>query len=295
MERRLTTFAQRGEFDKAMRALDELGLDCEVISPDPGYARVGAPALAMDAETRVALAHRDNEFVCSGWVDYRPPQIGVPDGPPPEFEQDVFGYAAIMALAPCVADPTKIRLIAHIAGDLTQVFPYMNAEMQTASYNKNGPTFTFMDWYRMISLYPRRITVAKADEIVDAWRVLEMIRARANETWARRGDVEPSYEMRKKPPVLEILKRLPMTNCKQCGELTCMAFACQVHAGAVSVSGCRLVFGGKHGHLREPLLEICRGLSVNELTGDGLRRRATAALREDRHEDVAPENGRRRR
>ena len=264
MAHRLTTFAQRGEFEKARRALDELGLSYEVISPDPGYALVGAPSLDMDPETRIALAHRDNDFVCSGWVDYHPAEMGAPDRPPPEFEEDVFGRAAIMALAPCVADPRRIRLIAHIAGDLTGVFPYMNAEMETASYNKKGPTFAFMDKYRMICLYPRRITVAKADEIVDAWRVLEMIRARANETWARRDNIEPSYEMRKRPPVLEILKRLPMTNCKQCGELTCMAFACQVHAGMASVSACKPVFEGEHQHIREALLEICRGLGVTE-------------------------------
>lgn len=264
MPKVLTTFAQRGEFEKARRALDELGLPYEVVSPDPGYARVGVPSVAMDAETRVALAPRDNEFVCSGWVDYRPARLEPPPDDPPAFADDVFGRAAIMVLAPCVADATKIRLIAHIAGDLTEVFPYMNAEMQMASYNRNGPTFTFMDKYRMISLYPRRITVAKADEIVDAWRVLEMIRVRVNETWARRGEIEPSYEMRKKPPVLEVFKRLPGTNCKQCGELTCMAFACQVHSGMAPPSACKPVFEGEYSRLREPLLEICRGLGVAE-------------------------------
>jgi len=259
-----TTFAQRCKFEKARRALDEPSLPYEVVSPDPGYARVGVPSLAMEAETRIALAHRDNEFVCSGWVDYRPARIEPPPDDPPAFADDVFGRAAIMVLAPCVADPAKIRLIAHIAGDLTDVFAYMNAEMQRASYNQNGPTFTFMDKYRMISLYPRRITVAKADEIVDAWRVPGMIRVRANQTWARRDEIEPSCEMRKKPPVLEILKRLPMTNCRQCGEETCMAFACGVHAGMAPPSACKGVFEGEYAHLGEPLLEICRGLGVAE-------------------------------
>jgi ArsR family metal-binding transcriptional regulator len=70
--------------------------------------------------------------------------------------------------------------------------------------------------------------------------------------------------MRKKPPVLEILKRLPMMNCKQCGEPTCTAFACQVHAGAAPVSLCRPVFSGEYGHIREALVEICRGIGATE-------------------------------
>lgn len=259
----ITTFAQRGEFEKARKALDDLRLPYEVVSPDPGYARVGAPAVVVAPEARAALAQRREAFVCAGWVDYRPAAIAVPDALPSAFAEDIFGTAAVMVLAPCVADETKIRVIAHITGDLTEVFPYMNAQMETASYNPHGPTFSFLEAYRMVILYPRRIAIAKADEIVDAWRILEAVRVRANETWARRGEIEPSYEMRRKPPVLEIYKRLPMTNCRQCGEATCLAFAIRVQAGDADVRDCVPVFSGDQAHRREALLEICRGLGVN--------------------------------
>ncbi len=258
----LTTFPKRGEFEKARRALEDLGLDYEVISPDPGYARVGTLSLAVDAETRLRLAPRDGDFVCSGWVDYRPAAVSVPPDPPPEFPEDVFGRAAIMVLAPCVADPTKIRLVAHIGRDLTAVFPYLNTEMRNASYNRNGPTLTFMDGYRMISLYPRRIALAKADELVDAWRTLETIRCRANTIWARRAEIQPCYEMRKRPPMLEIFKRLPRTNCRLCGEPTCMAFAAQVWQGQRPVRDCYPVFEEDQRHLKDALVEICLGLGV---------------------------------
>ena len=169
-----------------------------------------------------------------------------------------------MVLAPCVADETKIRLIAHISGDLTEVFPYLNTEMKQGSYNRHGPTFTFMDAYRMVSLYPHRITVAKADELVDAWRTLEAIRQRVNQTWARRASIAPSYEMREKPPALEIFKRLPRTNCGVCGEATCLAFAVKVWQGSASPSACKPVFSGDHEHLKDALMEICKGLGVSE-------------------------------
>ena len=98
-----TTFPQGGEFEKAKRALDELGLAYDVISPEPGYARVGLPSLTVDSETRMALAPRDHEFVCSGWVDYRPAAVRVPEEPAPDFGKDLFGRAAIMFLGACVA------------------------------------------------------------------------------------------------------------------------------------------------------------------------------------------------
>jgi ArsR family metal-binding transcriptional regulator len=116
----------------------------------------------------------------------------------------------------------------------------------------------------MVSVYPHRVAVAKADEIVDAWRVLEELRCRANEAWARRSEIEPSYERREKPPALEIYKRLPRTNCGACGERACLAFAVRVWAGQLSPRQCLPVFGGEHSDLGEALLEICRGLGVSE-------------------------------
>jgi len=261
----VTTFAEMAEFERARARIEARGAAFQAVSPEPAYRLVGVPALVTDAPGREALAPRGAaEVVSAGWVEYRPARIAVPAEEPPAYQDDVFGEARIMVLAPCVADPAKIRLIAHLTGDLTEVFPYLNAEMQQACYNARGPTITFMDGCRMISMYARRIAVAKADEIVDAWQTLEMIRRRANETWARRAHIEPSCVMRQKPPALEIFKRLPGTNCRACGEATCLAFAVRVHAGEAEVSRCRPVFGGDYGRLREALLEACQAMVPGE-------------------------------
>ena len=259
----VTTFPVRAEFEKAQKALDELRLSYEVVRPDSTYARVGVPGVVVDSEARMVLAarHRD-DFTCSGWVDFRPSSVTIPQGTPPQFPEDVFGESRIMVLAPCVADLTKIRFIAHITGDLAGVMPYLNAVMREASFNPVAPTLTYMEAYRFIVLYPRRIVVAKADDLVDAWRVLESIRRRANQTWARREEIEPSYERREKPPALEIYKRLPKTNCGVCGQKTCLAFAVGVYMGQVAVTRCTPVFEGGYAHLRDALMEICAGLGV---------------------------------
>lgn len=262
----LTTFPVLGEFERAKARLDAESLPYRVISPEPGFGRVGVPAVVLDARVRMELTGRGSDgFVASGWVDYRPAAIAVPDEEPPAFAEDVFGRAAFMVLAPCVADSAKIRFIAHLSGDLSGVFPYLNAVMREASYNVHGPTLTFMDRHRMVSVYPSRIAVGKADEIVDGWRVMETLRRRANEVWARRAEIEPSYEMREKPPALEIFKRLPRTNCRACGELTCLAFAVKVWRGEASPAHCLPVFEGARGDLRDALTEICLGLGVSGL------------------------------
>jgi len=258
-----TTFQSDREFREMKASVDALGLAYEVISPAAGYALVGEPALVMESETRMALFRQSKDDIpCSGWVEHRPAEITVPREEPPRFAEEPFVRAAITLLAPCVADPTKIRILADVSGDMGSVFPYLNAEIKDAFYNPKGETFTIMENYRMICLTPRGVAVAKADEIVDAWRVLEMIRCRVNKIWEQRDAIEPCYEMRKKPPALEIYKRLPRTNCRACGEATCLAFAVKVHAGEIPVSRCTPVFEGEFQRYKEALLKICAGLGV---------------------------------
>ena len=104
-----------------------------------------------------------------------------------------------------------------------------------------------------------------AMELVDAWHTLEKIRCRVNDTWGRRHSIAPCWEMRKKPPALEIYKRLPGTNCRACGEKTCLAFSVRLWSGEVKPSLCTPIFTGAYGHLRAPFLEICSSLGLVEM------------------------------
>jgi ArsR family metal-binding transcriptional regulator len=259
----IATFAVQGELDKATALLDAAALPYSILSPDLGYSRVGIGAIVTSEETRRELTRKGTEKIFSaGWIDYHPVKTPVPQEPPPEFENDVFGRTAIMVLQPCAADETKLRAVAHISGDLTEVFPYLNAISSDAFYNVNGQTFTITEAYRIITLYPRRIALAKADDIVDLWRVLENLRVRFNECWLNKANIAPSFTLRKRPPAIEIYYRLPKKNCGQCGESTCLAFALKLWSGAQQTTNCKPVFDGDCGRLKEPLIEICTGLGV---------------------------------
>jgi ArsR family metal-binding transcriptional regulator len=260
----LTTFPNATEFEKARDCLTAARARYEVVSPSPGYDGVGVPALVVNQEGRSMLSATTPEpIVCSGWVDHRPATLVVPTSSPRRFAADIFGRSAIMVLAPCVADEVRIRLIAHISGDLGPIMPYLNAVMPSGLYCPAGPTFTFMEGPRMISLYSHRITLAKADEIVDAWRTLERIRVWVNETWQRRETISPRHVTRQRPPAMEVYKRLPGTNCRACGEKTCMAFALRLWQGEVPPSRCEPVFEGEFRHLRPALLAVCEGLGID--------------------------------
>jgi len=259
----VTTFPNEAEFKKAIGLLEKLSLPFKLISPQPGFGKVGVGAIVLDDDIRMEVSRNNKDtFICSGWVEYYPETHETPQAPPEEFEEDKFGNVAIMVYAECAADHTKVRLVAHISGDCSEVFPYLNTEMPGASFNVNGPTFSFMNEYRMVTLYPQRIGIAKADGIVDTWRILEMLRTKINSCWKQRANIVPSYNLRHKPPALEIFKRLPKINCKLCGEPTCWTFALKLWSGTVRLNQCKEVFEGNHGHLKEPLLQVCAGLGT---------------------------------
>jgi len=262
----IAAFARRSEFEKARALLASLQLPHGVVSPDPGYSLVGAPALLCDSQGLSAIGS-DYEIICAGWTEYRTSSASIPEQPPVRFEEDVFQEAVIMVFGPCMADETRIRLIAHLEGDLTAVLPYLNSTMPQACFNAGPCALTFMDGQRMITLYPRRIAIGKADDLVDGWRTLERIRVLVNRAWAQRGTIVPSYVLRSKPPALEIYKRLPRTNCGECGEQTCMAFAVSLWQGQASPSQCRPVFSEEHAARRAALLEICQGLGIDTTVG----------------------------
>jgi ArsR family metal-binding transcriptional regulator len=263
----LTTFPDPDELQKALIVLENLAGEYEMIIPKPPLTRVALPALVMSREVRGGLETAAPTIIFSGWVDYRASRVEIPDGPAPQEPRpdDCFRRSSVMFLGPCVADETKIRLIAHLEGDLGPVLPYLNAVISQASYTPAAETLTYMEGYRMIALYRHRITIAKADEIVDAWRTLEDIRQLAAQTWSDRNAIEPSFEIRRKPPAIEIFKRLPRTNCGRCSEPACLAFAVRVWTGESFVRLCLPVFaeGGGHPRLREPLLDICGGMGVS--------------------------------
>jgi len=150
----------------------------------------------------------------------------------------------IEQVEPCFADETKIRLIARIPVDVSDLLPYLNAVLANATYVGEGggkekereegeaptytsdrPALTFTRGPRLVTVYPRRVTIAKADDVVDAEEVLAWLAERLNYVHQRRGEIEPVYEGKIKIKPLDIYGLLPQTNCRECGEQGCLAFA----------------------------------------------------------------------
>jgi len=164
------------------------------------------------------------------------------DYKPSVTEEEFLRSITLCYVAPCIADETKIRLIAYFSYDISEILPYLNAVIKGASYNKNLPVLTYTKGRRMINLYNIKVAIAKADDIIDAWNILNEIKELVNKTYRDKDKIKPNYEEKVKITALQIYGWLPKTNCKACGEATCLAFAVKLLQGEQKLKHCQPLF-----------------------------------------------------
>lgn len=162
----------------------------------------------------------------------------------------------ITHVLPCLADPSKIRFHAKPCADLREVLPYLNVVLPGAIYNHAALALTFQKEGRIICLHPHLVTGAKADDVDDARALLAWLQDLINDTWARRDEIEPSYQRRERLTPLAIYKLLPGTNCGRCGVPTCLAFAVALSAERQSLLRCPPLFEAAFADKRRLLIQM---------------------------------------
>ncbi|RLA87824.1 MAG: Fe-S cluster protein [Deltaproteobacteria bacterium] len=100
------------------------------------------------------------------------------------------------------------------------------------------PSLTLKFDGKLITLYPRQIAINIVKDESGAEAILRWLKQQINDTWDRRPDLEPSFKVALKPRILEILKILPRTNCRDCGQPTCLVFASRLSEGVGRPEDC---------------------------------------------------------
>ena len=156
-----------------------------------------------------------------------------------------------------------MRLIAYFSYDISEILPYLNAVIKGASYNKNLPVLTYTKGRRMINLYNIKVAIAKADDIIDAWNILNEIKELVNKTYRDKDKIKPNYEGKVKITALQIYGWLPKSNCRACGEATCLAFAVKLLQGEQKLGNCiPLAREQKFSENRKIMNEIAEALGI---------------------------------
>ncbi|MBP1697411.1 MAG: Fe-S cluster protein [Deltaproteobacteria bacterium] len=162
----------------------------------------------------------------------------------------------INRVLPCLADPMKIRVIADVSEEIHEVFPYLNATLKGCIYNHAANTLTIRKDQVLITLHALHITLAKIEDEKEAEELLAWLRDLINETHENRNQIEPNYSMAAELKALDLFKLLPGTNCKQCGEPTCLAFAVKLAGRDIEIRKCDPLFSEKYQEKQKVLFEL---------------------------------------
>ncbi len=168
-------------------------------------------------------------------------------------------------------DPTKevLHSIATFEADISPVFPYLNAELGGWDYDQTNQTVLLkLSAGKWVTLQPHEIAIRGARDIEESRALLEWIKGQINDIYERRDEITPRYTGQAGLKVMEILKLLPMTNCKACGYTTCMAFAAALREGEIRLEDCSPLWEEKYQEKREKLQGYLESYSWRALDAD---------------------------
>jgi ArsR family metal-binding transcriptional regulator len=153
----------------------------------------------------------------------------------------------------CSPGSGRWGVLLSLPGDISAVFPYLNAEHTTALYDPENRILIIREPAQAYAFRPREIRIARAEEQSHARLAAAEIVARVNRIWRERESITPLFTERKHVSVIDIFKLLPKTNCRKCGYLTCLAYAADLRQGAAGLTDCPLLDRPEYAENRQSL------------------------------------------
>jgi ArsR family metal-binding transcriptional regulator len=168
-------------------------------------------------------------------------------------------------------DSTKEVLhgIATFTADISPALPYVNAELGGWDYDPTNQVLLLkMSDGKWITLQPQQIAIRGARDQAEVKALLTWIQGQINDIYARREAITPRYVSQAGLKVMEILKLLPMTNCKACGYAACMAYAAALREGEIRLEDCPPLWEEKFREKRQKLQAYLQSFGWRALDAD---------------------------
>lgn len=143
-----------------------------------------------------------------------------------------------------------LRCFAYLDEDISGVLPFLNTVVKGFRFSRQPPSLTLKLPGKLVTLTAHEIAINMVQDQDEADGILTWLKEEINAAWDRREAIEPTFEAATAPRVLDILKLLPKTNCRACGQPTCMVFAVGLSQGTQSLDACGVLDQEKKERLR---------------------------------------------
>lgn len=135
-------------------------------------------------------------------------------------------YISLDHTRPCLAETQKIVVVGKPSRPIDAVLPLLNAMLpNVVSYNPRASALVLRRKPGFITLLADTLYITQVKDAGEGLELLNALRDLLNQTWDARETIQPRNEERRAPRPLDVWELLPRTNCRECGEATCMAFA----------------------------------------------------------------------
>ncbi len=116
-----------------------------------------------------------------------------------------------------------------MSDEIHEIFPYLNAVLKGCIYNHPALTLTIRNEEKLITLHTMHVTMTLIENEKEANEILNWLKDLINETYQKKGQIEPSYSEGDQLKPSDIQKLLPGRNCKECGFQRCQGRCSIVH------------------------------------------------------------------
>jgi len=144
------------------------------------------------------------------------------------MEALITDYRCELAEAGCAPGSGFYALKVTLTRDISVVLPYLNALYDNTRYDHDNKILISEMNNRGYAFRSLDIRVSGIVDVSDVPQVAKEVVDRVNQVWRERDQTTPCFNERKLPTVIDIYQLLPKTNCRQCGYITCLAFAAEL-------------------------------------------------------------------
>lgn len=129
---------------------------------------------------------------------------------------------------PCLAEPGRIIVIGKPNRPLDEVISYLATLPGVIAYNPETCTLTFRRPHGFMTLYTDKVYITQVADSTEGLQLFDALKDAINATWEKRDELIAVTARKRAPRHLDVWELLPRSNCGQCNESTCLAFAVAV-------------------------------------------------------------------
>lgn len=125
---------------------------------------------------------------------------------------------------PCLAEPGRIIVIGKPSSPLEEVLPYLATLPGVIAFNPHQSALTFRRQPGFLTLQREQVYITQIKDVDEGLELLLALKDSINLVWEKRDELVAVTENKRTPRPFDVWTMLSRTNCRECGEATCMAF-----------------------------------------------------------------------